>query len=78
MLKNEENPASIPMEASYPSETTAEALKKKPRITEMIIQGFLFTCGALSILVTIGIVFVLGKESLLFFTKHFIQVAAVI
>lgn len=52
-------------------ETSDEAvlarLKKRPRIGEAIIQGFLFFCGAVSILTTLGIVFELGKESLLFF-----------
>ncbi len=44
-------------------------LKKQPRFSETLIEGFLFLCGAISILTTIGIVFVLGKESLLFFTS---------
>ena len=44
-------------------------LKKKKRIGESIIQGFLFLAGALSILVTIGIVIELGTESMLFFTR---------
>jgi len=34
---------------------------------EILIQGFLFFCGAFSILTTIGIVYELGKEALLFF-----------
>lgn len=42
-------------------------LRKRPRIGEAFIQGFLFVCGAVSILTTIGIVVVLGKESWLFF-----------
>jgi len=42
-------------------------LHKRRRPLETVIQGFLFFCGAVSILTTIGIVFVLGKESLLFF-----------
>jgi phosphate transport system permease protein len=42
-------------------------LRKRPRIGEAIIQTFLFLCGALSILTTLGIVFVLGRESWLFF-----------
>ena len=42
-------------------------LHKRRRPLETVIQGFLFLCGAISILTTIGIVFVLGKESLLFF-----------
>jgi phosphate transport system permease protein len=45
----------------------AKALRKKPRIGERMIQGFLFFCGAVSILTTFGIVFELGKESWLFF-----------
>jgi phosphate transport system permease protein len=43
-------------------------LRKKPRLNETIIQGFLFLCGAFSILTTIGIVYELGKEAMLFFT----------
>ncbi|MGB9592905.1 MAG: phosphate ABC transporter permease subunit PstC [Anaerolineae bacterium] len=42
-------------------------LRKRPRIGEALIQGFLFFCGAVSIFTTIGIVIVLGKESWLFF-----------
>ncbi len=42
-------------------------LRKRPRIGEALIRGFLFFCGAVSILTTLGIVFELGKESLLFF-----------
>ncbi len=49
------------------TETTPLGLRKRPRIGEAIIQGFLFLCGAVSILTTIGIVVVLGKESWLFF-----------
>ena len=45
-------------------------LRKRPRIRESLIQGFLFLCGALSILTTVGIVYELGKESLAFFTRQ--------
>jgi phosphate transport system permease protein len=45
-------------------------LRKRPRIREALIQGFLFLCGVLSILTTLGIVFELGKESLGFFTRQ--------
>ncbi|MEJ5311845.1 MAG: phosphate ABC transporter permease subunit PstC [Anaerolineae bacterium] len=57
---------------TYPNEMVAHraALRKRPRISESLIQGFLFLCGALSILVTLGIVYELGKESLLFFTRQ--------
>lgn len=43
-------------------------LYKRPRIREAIIQSILFLCGVLSILITAGIVYELGKESLRFFT----------
>ena len=45
-------------------------LSRRPRIREVLIQAFLFICGALSILTTIGIVYELGKESLAFFTRQ--------
>jgi phosphate transport system permease protein len=44
-------------------------LRKRPRVAESVIQGFLFLCGLISILTTIGIVFVLSRESLNFFTR---------
>lgn len=40
---------------------------KRPRIGEILIQGFLFLCGAISIFTTIGILYELGKEAWLFF-----------
>jgi phosphate transport system permease protein len=43
------------------------SLAKKFRPGESIIQGFLFLCGVISIFTTIGIVYELGKEALLFF-----------
>jgi phosphate transport system permease protein len=42
-------------------------LGKRFRLGETIIQGFLFLCGFISIFTTLGIVYELGKESLLFF-----------
>ncbi len=42
-------------------------LFKRPRPSETVIQTFLLACGILSILTTVGIVVVLGRESLLFF-----------
>jgi phosphate transport system permease protein len=49
-------------------------LRKRFRVGESIIQAFLFFCGAVSILTTLGIVFELGKESLLFFNDPDIRV----
>ena len=42
-------------------------LHKRSRPGETLIQGFLFICGAISILTTAGIITVLGHECLLFF-----------
>ena len=42
-------------------------LKKKHRPGETFIQAFLYFCGIFSIFTTIGIVFEIGKEALLFF-----------
>jgi phosphate transport system permease protein len=42
-------------------------LRKKPRVNETIIQAVLYICGFISIFTTIGIVYVLGQESLRFF-----------
>ena len=42
-------------------------LRRKPRWGESIIQGLLFFSGFFSIFTTLGIVYVLGKEALLFF-----------
>lgn len=54
-----------------PVETTDKVinLRKRTRISESLIQGFLFFCGAASILTTIGIVIVLFRESLRFFAS---------
>jgi phosphate transport system permease protein len=49
------------------SATVLRRLRKRPRVGETFIQGFLFFCGAVSILTTLGIVFELGKEAILFF-----------
>ena len=43
------------------------AFKKRRRPGELAIRGFLFFCGVLSIAITVGIVYELGTESLLFF-----------
>lgn len=44
-------------------------LRKRPRLGEMLITGLLFLCGAFSIITTVGIVYELGKEALLFFSS---------
>ena len=47
--------------------TGASYLRKRPRPLEMLIQGLLFVAAAVSVVTTIGIVYELGKEALLFF-----------
>lgn len=42
-------------------------LRRKPRIGETIIQTALFACGFISIFTTLGIVWVLASQALLFF-----------
>lgn len=42
-------------------------LRKRFHLGEVTIQSFLFLCGAFSILTTVGIVYEIGKEALLFF-----------
>jgi len=44
-------------------------LNRRPRVRETLIEGLLFLCGFLSIIVTTGIVVVLGQEALLFFSN---------
>ncbi len=43
-------------------------LTKRPRLAERAIRALLLFCGIVSIFTTVGIVVVLGSESLLFFT----------
>jgi phosphate transport system permease protein len=43
--------------------------KPKPKYHERLIQWFLLGCAAVSIFITLGIIFILGKESLLFFKE---------
>ena len=51
----------------YPK--TKTSLHRRIRLGETIIHVALFLSGFVSILITIGIVYELGKESMLFFTK---------
>jgi phosphate transport system permease protein len=51
-----------PLQAAEPLD-----LRRRRRPAEALIQGLLFVCGTVSILTTIGIVFVLGREAWLFF-----------
>ncbi len=54
-------------EAAPTVTTTGHDLRRRSRPVEALIQGLLFLAGAISILVTLGIVFELGSEAWLFF-----------
>ena len=60
-------PTSSTLVSGVASRKRGHALSHRARPGEAVIQALLFCCGALSILVTIGIVIVLGRESILFF-----------
>jgi phosphate transport system permease protein len=62
----------LPSFASVSPAETAQPLdlRKRARFGETLIQGLLFFSGAVSILTTVGIVYVLGRESLLFFASE--------
>jgi phosphate transport system permease protein len=47
----------------------AAFLQKRARPSEVFVKSFLFFCGAVSILTTLGLVYELGKESWLFFNS---------
>lgn len=42
-------------------------LRRRFRLGESLVQGFLFACGALSIVTTLGIIYTLGHDALNFF-----------
>ncbi|MCO5184225.1 MAG: phosphate ABC transporter permease subunit PstC [Anaerolineae bacterium] len=50
------------------------ALDKKPRARETIIQALLFIAGAISILTTVGIVYVLVSQAWLFFSDQQVNI----
>lgn len=59
----------LPGIRSVRSDIPPSPLRRRSRWGERAIRGFLFACGAVSILTTVGIVIVLGRESLLFFAS---------
>ncbi len=48
----------------------AASLRRKRRPGEQVVQALIFLAAAISILTTVGIVYVLGRESLKFFTSQ--------
>ena len=59
----------ITKEHLVPENTGLLNLKHKIKPHELVIQAGLFACGLLSIFTTIGIILVLGNESISFFTR---------
>jgi len=59
--------AELSLKNQVEKKASAINLRRKPRWGETIIQSLLFFSGFFSIFVTIGIVYELGKEALLFF-----------
>ena len=57
----------LSLQNNVKTKASAINLRRKPRWGEVIIQALLFFSGFFSIFVTIGIVYELGKEALLFF-----------
>jgi ABC-type phosphate transport system permease subunit len=59
--------ADLSLEKTLEKKASMNRLRRKPRWGETIIQGLLFFSGFFSIFTTVGIVYELGKEALLFF-----------
>ncbi len=51
------------------TEDISAQLKKQTRFGEIIIEGLLFLAGAISILITVGIVLVLARDAIAFFQR---------
>jgi phosphate transport system permease protein len=59
--------ADLSLEKTLEKKASMSRLRRRPRWGETIIQGLLFFSGFFSIFTTLGIVYELGKEALLFF-----------
>jgi phosphate transport system permease protein len=62
------------LQEGYPA--SPKGLKKRFRLGEAFVQGLLFFAGFFSIFTTLGIVYELGKESLLFFQMPGVTLSA--
>ena len=67
MMQNKPEPTLVAMKILNTAPESIN-LRRKPHIGESAIQAFLFFCGVISIFTTIGIVYELGKEAMLFFS----------
>ena len=64
-----EQPEKLKPDERIDDDNVAYRLRRRTRPFESVIGVVLFLCGALSIFTTLGIVVVLGNESLLFFAR---------
>ncbi len=63
-------PKSLADDALKNDKVIPDSLRKKPRILEFIIQSVLLLCGLISIITTVGILYTLGENSILFFRQQ--------
>ncbi len=64
-----QNPEMASTRQLLPRKSHSLGLKRRAKPQEMAIEASLLACGLLSIFVTIGIILVLGNESISFFTR---------
>jgi len=64
-----QNPEMAATRQLLPRKSHSLGLKRRRKPQEMAIEASLLACGLLSIFVTIGIILVLGNESISFFTR---------
>ena len=62
--------ADLSLKKTLEQKASMSTLRRKVRWGETITQGLLFFSGFFSIFTTLGIVYELGKEALLFFQMH--------
>jgi phosphate transport system permease protein len=70
--------AGLSLDKALEKKASMSNLRRKTRWGETIVQGLLFFSGFFSIFTTLGIVYELGKEALLFFQMPEVNIPAII
>jgi phosphate transport system permease protein len=65
----------VTAEAHAVAGSLSESLRKRSRPGELVVRASLFLCGVVSIATTLGILYELGKESLLFFLDDRVSIS---
>jgi len=65
----------VTAEAQAVTGSLAASLRKRSRPGELLVRASLFLCGVVSIATTLGILYELGKESLLFFQDDRVSIS---